>query len=383
MSFNPRFKELEKIVQAERQKLLDTALAGGAPEKAAKDTTDEKDAYDRVDRLSKLATDMKPSRRWVPVGLAFTVLAGAVTAILIEQKQTEVEMDLSVSEVHFQMARKGPLTGDWATKSLNATGLKAVTVNGSDWPVMKDRTCFLDARLKSNAVKADAISIPAIVRSKGWEIGLSRTGAEVTVELTAPSSNTSGTDEAISATLRGAVEATTDCTADGKRAGIPANASIEIYLSPSATIRGESLAAIAFARQIEFAGLRLYAIDRIQADGPALERRRSSVLSGKIYLDALNAKEVALRPFEDLKFASSKGYIRSLMAPASSADDFHLQAHATVERMTVGAGDNERSQMPNYLEVITAKNGFTLVWSSVVALFGILYGLARWLEWTS
>ena len=78
------------------------------------------------------------------------------------------------------------------------------------------------------------------------------------------------------------------------------------------TLRCDSVSPVKFARQIEFDNLRLYAIEHFQTGGAPVDRRRSSLASGTLYLDALNAKSVPLRPFEDLAFGSSKGYIRVL-----------------------------------------------------------------------
>lgn len=134
---------------------------------------------------------------------------------------------------------------------------------------------------------------------------------------------------------------------------------------------------------MQFENLRLYTIERVQLDAAPVDRLRSSLLSGTLYLDALNANAVALRPFEDLTFGSSRGYIRTLSFPTDlklTGDGLHLQAHATVQKMNLGSGRNERTQMPSWLEVLTAQTGIALLWASVTYVLGIIYALLQWFK---
>jgi hypothetical protein len=138
-----------------------------------------------------------------------------------------------------------------------------------------------------------------------------------------------------------------------------------------------------FARQIEFENLRLYTVEHTAIDAAPVDRIRSSLLSGNLYLDALNAKAVSLRPFEDLTFRSSKGYIRVISLPTEAKlvdEGLHLQAHSTVQEMSVGSMTNLRSLMPTWLEVLAAKTGIALLWASVTYGLGVIYAVLRWFE---
>jgi hypothetical protein len=84
-----------------------------------------------------------------------------------------------------------------------------------------------------------------------------------------------------------------------------------------------------------------------------------------------------------LSFGSSKGYIRALSFPADlklTSDGLHLQAHALVQQMNLGSGANERTQMPSWLEVLTAQTGVALLWASVTYVLGIVYVVLRWFK---
>jgi hypothetical protein len=130
----------------------------------------------------------------------------------------------------------------------------------------------------------------------------------------------------------------------------------------------------------------LYVIERFQVDGAPIDRRRSSLLNGTVYFDDLNGKAVPLRPFEDLSFGLSKGYLRTVSIPADSQslnDELHLQAHAAVQQMKFGSAINERSQMPSWLELLAAQTGIALLWAAVIYVFGIVYAVLRWFKVTN
>lgn len=370
--------DLEKLVQAERKRLVEASLATGAV---------DKDAFERLDRLQKLAIDSKPQRRWLIPAVAFILLTIFVGLLIKEQHETEIELDLAVTEIHFRLLGHGPLTEDQFLRALNASALDGIDVDGADWPAPHGGTCFLRVELGSPTQKGEAITVPALVPPKDWELGVSRSGSETDFEFTAPPMP-NGEEFLLRAALRGRAELSTDCTPDGKNRTVPWNGpgTLTMRIGAATTLRCASALPVRFGRQIEFENLRLYAIERFQISGTAVDRRRSSLLSGTLYLDALNAKAVALRPFEDLSFGSSKGYIRALSIPVdskSASEELHLQAHATVQKMKLGSGANERSQMPGWLEVLAAQTGIALLWASVIYVFGIIYAVLRWFKVTN
>jgi hypothetical protein len=265
--------------------------------------------------------------------------------------------------------------------------LDGIEVDGADWPAPQGGTCTLQVELDSRPAKEDAITLPALVPPKDWELGVSRSGSKTAFEFTAPPTSNNGEDFAIWAALRGKAALFTDCTPDGKNRNVPWNGpgSLTMRIGAATTLRCESASPVKFAHQIEFENLRLYAVERYQTGTAPIDRRRSSVLSGTLYLEALNAKAVPLRPFEDFSFGLSKGYIRAISVPADSkpgSEELHLQAHAAVQQMKLGSGANERSQMPSWLELLAAQSGVALLWASVIYVFGIIYAVLRWLNVT-
>ena len=370
-----RSDDLEKLVRAERKKLVDAAIAT---------RTVDKDAFDCVDRLSKLAAEAQPARRWLMLLIALILLTVFLGLLIKEQHETEIELDLAVTELHFGLPMKERLTEDQFLRSLNASALDGIELDGAYWPAPKGGTCSLWVDLVGPVQKEEAITLSSLAPPKNWGIGVSRTGLYTDFEFTAAPTPV---EEAflVQAALRGKAVLRTDCTTDGKYRSVDwaGPALLTMRIGTATTLHCQSDLPVIFARQIEFQNLRLYAIERVQIDAGPVDYYRSSLLSGTLYLDALSAKPVALRPFEDLTFGSSKGYIRALVVatdPKFAREELHLQAHAAVQKMKLGSGTNQRSQMPSWLEVITAQTGIALLWASVTYVLGIIYAALRWFK---
>ena len=134
-----------------------------------------------------------------------------------------------------------------------------------------------------------------------------------------------------------------------------------------------------FAREIATGKLALVSEEVSFADVPE-NRQISSVLSGTLYLNALNGKPVVLRPSEALTFSGFKGTFREI---TPTPDGLNLKAFATVEGMRTGQSPNQRSLMPTWLEWIGARNELWLWWGSALSVFAVLMSVLRWLKFTS
>jgi hypothetical protein len=378
---------IEKLVGVEREKLIDAAIATGKV---------DKDAFDSVDRLSKVATDARSAGRWLIPLILLILLTFFLVLLIKKQHETEIELDLLVSELHFHLPVHELLAKDQFLRSLSASALDGIIVDGVDWPAPKGSTCSLSVHLLEASAKKDAITLTALAPPRNWEVGVSRAGAGTDFEFTGAPMPT-GEDFLLRALLRGKADLRTDCTIDGKTRHIDWDDLLIMRIGSAATLHCESDLPVEFARQIQFDNLHLYTIERVQVDAAPVDRVQSSLLSGTLYLDALNAKAVALRPFEDLTFGSSKGHIRALSfpadlkltgdglhlqahAPALTGDGLHLRAHATVQKMNLGSGANKRAQMPSWLEVLTAQTGITLLWASVTYVLGMIYAALLWFK---
>jgi hypothetical protein len=257
---------LEKIVREERKKLAAAALTTG---------TVDKEAFDRLDRLSKLAADSRPARRWLIPAVVFLLLTIFVALQLKKQGETEIELDLAVTELRFRLPRNGSaVTVDQFLRSLRADALNGIELDGADWPAPQSGTCSLRVELERSARRVEAITLPPLAPPKDWEVGVFRAGSESDFEFTAPP-NSAGADFLVRAVLRGKAAISTDCTPDGKNRNIAWNGpgSLTMWIGAATTLRCESALPARFARQIEFENLRLFAVERVQIGTAPVDRR--------------------------------------------------------------------------------------------------------------
>jgi hypothetical protein len=373
-------RDLEKKIRAERKKLIAAAETTGIV---------DDEAFERLQRLSRLADESRPPRIWLIPLVAFSLLTIFVVLLVARQKETEIEMDLTVEELHFRLSKAVPVVEDQFLRAFNANSLSGVVLNGVDWPAPSGVACRLNAEIVDKRVKTDAITLPVLVFSKNSDLSISRSGVAMRFGFRSAGLNNENDPRAFSirAFLRGKAVVSTDCNPDGALRALPwtGPSSLTLRFRTTALLTTEPLTPVKFARQIPFENLRLVSDDRDQTGTAPEDTRHSSVLSGTLFLDALNAKPLPLRPFEDLAFTSSRGYIRTISLPLAAGvgnEDLHLQGHAGVQGMTFGAGINKRSRMPNLLEWLSAQTSITLLWAATAYVFGIVLALLRWLGYT-
>jgi hypothetical protein len=370
-----RSDALERLARAERRKLVDIAITSGAI---------DKDAFEHMERLSKIAAEAPPARRWLIPIIALALFTVLLALLVKEEHETEIELDVAATEIHFRLPTRQYLTSDQFLRSLSASALGGIEMDGVEWPAPQGSTCSLNVDLVQPAKEEEAITLGALVPPRDWEVGISRTGSNTDIDFAAAPSQLRE-DFVVRAVLRGKATLRTDCTHDGTYHHVDWTGArpLVMRIGSATTLHCESGLPVHFARQIEFENLRLYTVEHTAIDAAPVDRIRSSLLSGNLYLDALNAKAVSLRPFEDLTFRSSKGYIRVISLPTEAKlvdEGLHLQAHSTVQEMSVGSMTNLRSLMPTWLEVLAAKTGIALLWASVTYGLGVIYAVLRWFE---
>ena len=366
--------DLEKLIAAQREKLLHEALANG---------TVAKEDFDQLDRLGKLAAEgHAKKRRWLIPALALLAMAVVTFLLWKEQHETEVEMEATVSELSFRMPRKQPVMREQFLRALAADTLAGIVVNLDEQFAPPGETCSFNLELSDKPREVDSITVQSLAPPKDWRVRLIRQPGETQVRLTAPPKG----DEwlPISVSLRGRAQLNTRCGAvkQSREINEAAPVSVTLYVGQETRFRlmpqkGQDAR---FARQIEWEDLILVDEETYQADTPQ-ERQISSVVKGKLYLTALNGKPYDLRPSERLAFAASKGEIRTLSLATAEKDmpeGFVLNAHAKVQAMKAG----DRSLMPNWLELLAAQSGLGLLWGSAIYLFGMAVAVLKYFRVT-
>lgn len=104
-------------------------------------------------------------------------------------------------------------------------------------------------------------------------------------------------------------------------------------------------------------------------------RRLSTILSGTLYLEALDGRAYPLRYGEALDFDHAEGVIRSLDV---QKEQTVLRFRGQVRGMRTGWADAQRSLMPTFLEWLKARHGLYLLWGTTLYILGLIGGILRW-----
>ena len=372
--------QLDKEAAKQRERIvLEAAKSGSVP----------KEDFDNLDRLRKLAEDQSRPSWWRIPLLALATLCGAAFLLYKEEGRTGVELDAVVIGSSFRIPSPQPLMADQVVKRLMVDSLDDVAV-GLEEPQAAEAgyTCSVDVETvpSSTPGSQSTITMQSFSVLAGWDVAIARpSGDQTELDLAAPPESKGDGLVLLRASVRGEARLLTDCGPNRRTQvtvkwaeprSFTMHAAKRAHLVLTALTGNPAL----FARQIEFEQLRLQTVQRDQTGPTPRDSRKSALVSGSLYLDALSAKPVTLRPFEDLTFERSKGYFRMISAAGAEKpldEAFRLQVHAAVEGMKA----DQRSLMPTWLEVIEASAGLRLFWSSVTGAIGIVMLVLRYFKW--
>ena len=295
----------------------------------------------------------------------------------MEQRETQIDLDTKVSAFSATLRDKRPLFEGSLLRSLNATGLEGV-----DNLSAGDGDCSVAVKLDAKPLPEEAINLQLLEVPKGWRIRLEHSGNSIDLTfLSAPAKPEAAREEALTTvSLGGRTTVETRCAGvrnahESKAADLSV---LNLRLGPRTTLSVTPVDGypLRFARQIAVEKVALISEEISFADAPE-NRQLSSVLSGTLYLNALDGKQVPLRPSEALSFSDFTGTLRSI-SPA--ADGLQLELFATVKGMKTGEAPNQRSLMPTHLQWIAARKELWLWWGSAVSIFAVLMSVLRWLK---
>jgi hypothetical protein len=360
---------LSKLAHRERARLVSQTTASGSV---------SKEDFEALDRLEKLAAGDRSWRQWWIPACAFLLPLALVSFLIeMEQRETQIDLDAKVSAFSATLRDKQPLFDGSLLRALNATGLEGV-----DNLSAGDGDCSVAAKLDAKPRPEDAINLQLLEVPRGWRVRLEHSGNSIDLTFPGPPARPEAAREEVLTTvsLGGGTTVETRCGGvrnlhEFKAADI---SSLNLRLGPRTTLSltpadGHPLR---FARQIAVEKLALVSEEISFANAPE-NRQVYSVLSGTLYLNALDGKQVVLRPSEALSFSDFSGTLRSIN-PA--ADGLQLELFATVKCMKIGEAPNQRSLMPTYLQWIAARNELWLWWGSAVSAFAALMSVLRWLK---
>lgn len=364
----PQPDALRSLLDAQLRELADAVRASGGqvPSEASANA-------ERLARLMQMQRDLPPpvrtGQRWRVVALFAGTLALVSLLLLATVRETEVELDLVVSEMRFTLAARQQLSEPLQLASLGASGLAGAALPGAP----ADRGGVTRLLLQAaSAPGGGTISLAPLVGAAGAEVTLRTSDVPNELRL-----SVKGLDASVQADVSGTITAllprqakqTIDAATPQAVALAPGPGDVDldlVALNPAVSPLAPSLA---------ISTLALVRIDEVSQGGRSVVRRVSTLHSGSVFFDELAGRELRLRAREALRFGEARGEIRAVrFADGRLVVNFH----GRVRGMASGSLDHPRDLMPSWLEWLRASQPLALLWGAALYLFGLLTTLWQW-----
>jgi hypothetical protein len=366
----------ELLLQQAKAASEDAIEAGGQI------SAEQLEALERLSRLAMISRDaqsLQSRKRW-PLGIVLGLTLLIVSILLFARvSQTEIELDLAVSEAGFVLTRQQVLTDAVNVSALGLSGLQEIKLP----PRLHDRFHRNNAASDNNGIairfavgsesnRQGTVSLANLIFPTGTRVLLKHTEVPRQYRLSIAAQGLS-----LRANLNGPVHVAF--------AGMPAQ-QLNFFTPTAILLKGGADEVDidielpdgfegGFAPSLSIRDLSLFRIDEYTTSHQTLVRRLSTVMSGTLYFESLNGREHRLRPGEMLHFEDAYGEIRTLR---SHDDHFTLKFHGYVRGMRSGSSEGGRSLMPTYLEWLKARHGLSLFWGTTLYIFGMIAGVLRW-----
>lgn len=348
---------LRKVIERQSQ-ALSAKVESGKPLAA-----DEVAQLELLSRLKTIRDDVAPFRKswWPAVALAVT-LAILSALLFIRVPETDVELDLAVTELDFNLARDQAVWEPMRVDVLGMSGASSIQAPAA-WRSPPDASAL---RIAGSATLGPAV-LPTGARMSlrstdvAREYALSFQGPKV--ELHA------GVTGPLTVAFAGAPEYKVDVRvpeAIVMRAGQEQN-DIDFVLP--------SFPAHPFVPELRVQSLYLSRIDQFTEGSQTFVRRISTIRSGKLYFESLGGALRNIRAGEALQFENSSGELREIDLKDGQ---IAIQFHGRVRGMTTGLDEDQRSLMPTCLDWLRARHSLILLWGSALYLFGLIASVLRW-----
>jgi len=349
----------------------------------------EENKFQELERLSALIEKYQLSQpqvrpvRWPIVASLLITLLIVSILLFARVSSTEIELDLTVSELGFRLREQQLVANEMNVGSLGVSGMNEIRIPRSQTEKAEQlhSTDGNGAALHLEPAVLDkqegTVTLAAIILPAKAHIGISP--GEVVEQYRMSIKGAAGE---LSASVNGPIQLgystlpTKQVTFSSPRSILfkSDNRQIDIDLILLPAVKGK------FSRQLHVDSLSLFSIEEQVDIERTIVRRLSSILSGTLYFEALGGKEQVLRSGQELSFKHSAGEIRTIVLKDGHID---LSFHGNVRGMTTGSNNNRTSLMPTYLEWLRARHGLSLLWGTTLYLFGLIYGVWRWWKATS
>jgi hypothetical protein len=366
---------LRALRDAEAAKAAESALRTGEI------SEEQGDALDRLARLVELEDARTPTwRSRAPVvAVAVTTLVVVSVLFFARVSSTDVELDVDATRVSFALPTRQTVTDMLPLSRLGVGRLREAEIPRSrDHESHVLRSDEDDVAVQvAPATIADrhgTVTLEGLLLPPGTVVSVTHAGTprQYRVEIAAAAPD-----------LHVALSGPTDLSASGasrRTLDFDVPSDLTLHAGKNGLFFDVSLqegARGALARQIAARDISLQDVDESSDGNRTVVRRVSAIVSGTLYLEALDGKERKLRAGELLQFARSEGELRSVRL---EDDRMVLNFQGTVQGMTVGRGRNEISLMPTWLEWLQARHGVSLFWGSALYLCGVAIAVFKWLK---
>ncbi len=342
------------------------------------------EAVENLERLRKLSETSAGSTAASLHGHAIAAVALLSTLtvssilLLVHMRQTEIGLDLSLSEVAFSLDGEQTLAPMARLASFGASGLEKIEL--SDLSGQPGRTISIGdgsaglllalPEKQKGSIMVFGVALPAATRASLQAVGPQR----YRLSMDPPQGRLPPFQASFEGPVRVAVVGEPAMT---RQAGLaqatmyPAagRVSLDFEVAPGTTID--------LAQQWRINGLTLARLERFMDANRTSIRSISTLLSGTLYMDSLNSEQRVLRAGEAIRFEDSLGEVRRL---SIEAHPISLQYQGAVRGMTTGFGETRTDLMPTVLEWLRTRHGISLLWGATLYVFGMVAAVLRWMK---
>jgi len=331
-------------------------------------------------RLTEITNATQPPpRKWLVLAIIIFTLSVVSLLVFVRMPETDIELDLTLSGISFVLPKQQELVDAMTISELGISGLEKIVIpraRGSSEKTISSDNGFAGIKLSHVIAgsQSGSITLAPLVLKSDSQIWLRRTEVAKQFRLSLKNSEMN-----LKAFVNGAVRVGL-WNAQSKQFDFQRPRSFIFQPKSSNPVNLDLIFHNGnrrmFSSQLSIKKLHLFRIENFSANEIArYPRQVSTILSGKLYLESLNGKELKIRPHETIRFEESFGMIRRLVL---ENDQIHLNFRGRVRGMKAGVGAGSRSLMPTILEWLRARHSISLLWGTTFYLFGIFILFLRW-----
>ncbi len=361
--------QLRELLRRQVQAASDETIHSGGQVSA-----DQVEALSRLTRLVEIHQVAQPARKRKrgPAALLFGSTLLIVSILLFARvRETEIELDLAVSEFSFVSPAQQTLAETMDLTALGVSGLREIQLPGSETPADAEDG---DTGLRLSVIPAESgsINLSTVTLAPGDHVWLRRTAPPYQCRL-----SLQGTPAELRADVLGAVQMES-AGVGSQRLDFAAPQSVLLRSGTEDTDLDLSFVTptgSTFLPQLSARALALYKVDEFLDPGRTVVRRLSTIEFGSLYFVSLGDKERKLRPGEMITFEESRGEIRTIRL---TENHIGLKYHGRVRGLSTGVDESRRSLMPTWFEWLSARHSLSLLWGTAIFLYGLATAAMRW-----